>query len=311
MFVNINVFYVFLPYTSFNLPSIDSLLETYQLHLRLSQEDINSVLLHKMIPLKLTALMSRLFQRDLLSHLQKCDPLCVTIYREKGKKPFINSYEHIDWNVSHDGSAIFLSYIVECQPCRVGIDIMELKLQKRHKSVTDLIQRLHHQITEHELNWIFSTNNLIEVCMNGKNVKYFYSTQEQWLLKFFMIWTAKEAFLKADGSGISYNLNILNVELWKESYYKRTLNLVKSNQTKTPFILTLLPCMRIKKNEQQPSCQLIHWLHQETYDSIPVVCCVCLMNTPKNSIVNVNCSNVMFNSLLESNQWFHMLKSTK
>jgi phosphopantetheinyl transferase len=37
--------------------------------------------------------------------------------------------------------------------------------------------------------------------MNGKNVKYFYSTQEQWLLKFFMIWTAKEAFLKADGSG--------------------------------------------------------------------------------------------------------------
>jgi hypothetical protein len=53
-----------------------------------------------MIPLKLTALMSRLFQRDLLSHLQKCDPLCVTIYREKGKKPFINSYEHIDWNVS-------------------------------------------------------------------------------------------------------------------------------------------------------------------------------------------------------------------
>jgi len=101
-------------------------------------------------------------------------------YSEKGK-PSLDTYPHIHFNISHSGQKIACVLAEH----RVGIDIeyfrnVNLQVAKRFFSVAEV-------------------NNLLNTPAPGQ------------LDYFFKLWTMKESFLKALGSGFTRTLNSFSV----------------------------------------------------------------------------------------------------
>ncbi|MCK5519516.1 MAG: 4'-phosphopantetheinyl transferase superfamily protein [Candidatus Marinimicrobia bacterium] len=97
-------------------------------------------------------------------------------------KPYLDNYPDIHFNLSHSGNAIALLF--SQKPC--GIDIENLK--KRH-SEEKLVKRFFHK---------------------DEVDRYFEATSEKERTNyFFRIWTLKEAYLKAIGTGIRSQLSDL------------------------------------------------------------------------------------------------------
>ncbi|WP_374964209.1 4'-phosphopantetheinyl transferase family protein [Lysinibacillus sp. RS5] len=106
---------------------------------------------------------------------------CKIAKNEYGK-PYIKNYKGIYYNISHSNDIIVLAFST-CGP--VGIDVELLK--------TDYLDVMNEVFTLQEINWINSCN------------------EEQRLERFFIVWTRKEAVIKAIGKGFSFPVKNFSV----------------------------------------------------------------------------------------------------
>jgi 4'-phosphopantetheinyl transferase len=111
----------------------------------------------------------------------------VNIQYSKYSRPFINGIL-VDFNISHSGEYVVCAF---GNGCRVGIDIEQMKT-----------------IDPSEFKPYFSANENQFIQLNES--------------RFFYVWTRKEAFLKATGSGLTDNLGEIDVLLpnTKEWHYR-------------------------------------------------------------------------------------------
>mmetsp|Transcript_7100 Transcript_7100/g.13018 ORF Transcript_7100/g.13018 Transcript_7100/m.13018 type:complete len:308 (-) Transcript_7100:22-945(-) len=143
-------------------------------------------------------------QRALVSHLmqRKCIELClgmewddVEIKRTKGRKPFVaNAHErpphvpNFNYNVSHEGDYIILA----SEPvCIVGVDVAAPGQSRRNESFS--------------LDQIFSSFKDQFTDAEWTNIRCFGDERGQ-EDAFRRNWSCKEAFTKARGDGIGFNL---------------------------------------------------------------------------------------------------------
>lgn len=119
------------------------------------------------------SLLSRFLLRQLLaSHLNNSPEEIIFSYSEYGR-PFLADY---DFNVSHAGDWIVIAV---ASNGRVGVDVEKIR-----------------QVEE----------NLADVCFTSQEKEVIFSNERFDVEKFFDFWTLKEAFLKADGRGLSFPL---------------------------------------------------------------------------------------------------------
>ena len=125
-----------------------------------------------------TALISRGFLKKLLSQELKLPEKEIIFNYSKHERPFLKNFgeNNFDFNVSHSGDWIVW---ILAESGRVGIDIEEVR-----------------PIEE----------DLVNSCFTPEEKDYIYGNQVFDLERFFELWTLKEAFVKADGQGLSYSL---------------------------------------------------------------------------------------------------------
>jgi 4'-phosphopantetheinyl transferase len=104
------------------------------------------------------------------------------------KRPYVEGF--VDFNISHSGAYIVCAMAEEG---KIGVDIEEIK----SIPVSDFTD----QFSEKELNNILTSEDILQ--------------------SFYTIWTQKEAFLKAIGTGLSTPLNKVFIEenkiIWNNS----------------------------------------------------------------------------------------------
>lgn len=271
---------------TYDVDSTESLIRHYKLGQRLTDEDIHEILRYKTEDNRRRALASRLLQRSLVSHIAKRHPLDTVIYRKHGGKPYADSSLLIDWNVSHDGLSLVLGMLFRrsSSDCHLGVDVMELNLPTRHANVFSLIQGLRNQLTDSELQWILTGKH--DLCFRLHNGQSYDRDlrDEALLLKFFIVWTAKEAFLKASGSGIAYNLSRLKVS---PNFSEQTsaAPFAQKRIIPEPTIVTeaqyqslgALPSMILEKDNEPVQCRLVHLLCRLHSGHPPSVVCICVL----------------------------------
>ncbi|MED0658868.1 4'-phosphopantetheinyl transferase family protein [Bacillus smithii] len=125
---------------------------------------------------KIRSLLSHLFLKYLISRELSCDLTDIQLAYEKYGKPYLLSSKELSFNISHSGEFIAIAISNE----NVGIDIQEYI----DLDYEELAMRF---FTKQEYNYISSASNVKE--------------------NFFRIWTLKESYLKARGSGLHSPLN--------------------------------------------------------------------------------------------------------
>lgn len=114
-------------------------------------------------------------------------------YSSNGK-PFID--EEKFFNLSHTEGMVAIAF---SEKCEIGVDVEKMIDQN-----FDAMQR------------IFASN---------KESDYIKSSETEKKMRFYRIWTLKEAYLKAKGMGITDNLNSLNVfDLESNKYATKFIN---------------------------------------------------------------------------------------
>ncbi|XP_054154902.1 L-aminoadipate-semialdehyde dehydrogenase-phosphopantetheinyl transferase-like [Oppia nitens] len=126
--------------------------------------------------------------------------------RTTSGKPFVvspvldgnddNNRPHFDLNVSHSGNYCVLASVDGSQ--RVGVDVMKIEYsgQRSGRPIDDFFRIMNRQFSGSE--WQF-----INSCL---------SDDRQRLSRFIRLWTLKEAFVKADGQGIAFNLKRISFD---------------------------------------------------------------------------------------------------
>lgn len=109
-------------------------------------------------------------------------------YEEFGK-PYIVGFSELVFSISHSGlyAAVAIADTSEC--CKIGVDIQA----KDRTNISKIATRFY---TDIEKNIIDGANE------SSKKEDYFYK-----------IWSAKEAFMKCDGKGLSYGLTNFNADI--------------------------------------------------------------------------------------------------
>jgi len=125
---------------------------------------------------KETALLSRGLLRKMLAVEIGVRPEKIKFSRSKYERPFLAESKNLDFNVSHSGDWIVW---VLASSSRAGIDIEKIR-----------------PIEE----------TLVDSCFTKEEKEYIGGNKDFDLEKFFELWTLKEAFIKADGKGLSYPL---------------------------------------------------------------------------------------------------------
>lgn len=123
------------------------------------------------------------FKRRVLSHyfpFKKTSEWC--FYRTSSGKPFIQ--EDIAFNLSHSAESVAVALAQSNDECAVGVDVECYKDMDDLESMIDMVC---HPDEKSQLN----------VCADRQ-------------ASFFCLWTAKEALLKANGSGLIDNLSQIN-----------------------------------------------------------------------------------------------------
>lgn len=138
----------------------------------------------------LTRLCSALAQERMLQEANI--PRCQWPIRVHGVKPRLlpGPKKNLFWNVSHDSHTM----VVVEGTTEVGVDIMHLRCPPRHKSIRDLWFRLESQFTRSEMEWLEKSSN-----------------EKTAINRFYFLWTAKEAYLKFTGSGITRDLSSVEI----------------------------------------------------------------------------------------------------
>lgn len=101
------------------------------------------------------------------------------------KKPVFKAYP-VSFNITH--SSRFIGLIMVSGDAPIGIDIETIKVRKNFDG---LLQR---SFKEGEISWILAQNTL---ALDVKN----HRLSKEEMVRFFLLWSAKEAYLKADGRG--------------------------------------------------------------------------------------------------------------
>lgn len=132
-----------------------------------------------------TYLAARAFTRLALSQALQIAPLDLEITRTEKGKPQLHNYQNIGFNLSHSGNYLALA-ITQGEPhrCYIGVDI------ERHKK-RDIMSIAKNYFHAHEY-------ALLE---------NYSAHADQQQTSFFKLWTLKEAFFKALGTGIVTGLH--------------------------------------------------------------------------------------------------------
>lgn len=116
----------------------------------------------------------------------------LNIESEESGKPYLPDAPDILFSISHSGSyaAVVVADSKECS--RIGIDIQA----KDRKNILKIAKRFY---TELENDLIASAES---------------DSQKEEL--FYLIWSAKEAFIKCDGKGLSYGMSNFNADIVRD-----------------------------------------------------------------------------------------------
>ena len=123
--------------------------------------------------------------RDILSRYLQCEPRQLSFSIDEYGKPRLESHP-LEFNISHSGD---FALIAVTRECKVGVDV-----------------ELHRQDLEHEkiVHRFFSSNEIAELMA---------LPAEQRITGFFNCWSRKEAYIKAQGLGLSLPLDSFDVSL--------------------------------------------------------------------------------------------------
>lgn len=115
----------------------------------------------------------------------------ISIKCEDIGKPYIAEAPDLKFSISHSGSyaAVVTATSAECKS--IGIDIQA----KDRKSVLDIADRFYTRVE----------NNIIQSAVSNLEKENL----------FYEIWSAKEAFIKCDGRGLSYGISNFNADITK------------------------------------------------------------------------------------------------
>lgn len=131
----------------------------------------------------LRALVGRLLLRRALG-LQFGRPHTQVLGRSKLGKPECKE-SGLQFNVSHDGDFVVLAM----DSSVVGCDVMRVAVPGRNPAVEPFFADMQHVFTE--LEWAL---------VRGRE------SERERLVQFFVLWTGKEAFIKATGDGMQFDL---------------------------------------------------------------------------------------------------------
>ncbi|MGG0383309.1 4'-phosphopantetheinyl transferase superfamily protein [Priestia filamentosa] len=127
---------------------------------------------------KIRSFLSHLFLRYLISCELRCELVDIKFKYGKYGKPYIDSGRGLAFNISHSGK--FIAIAIDMESEEIGVDIQEcIKLDYKELASSFFTQQEYEYIT----------------CQS--NIKR----------NFFRIWTLKESYLKAIGSGLYAPLN--------------------------------------------------------------------------------------------------------
>lgn len=192
------------------------------------------------------------------------------------QKPVFKSCD-IAFNLTH--STNFVGLIISSETDTLGIDIESIIPRK---NFLGLLQRT---FETQEINWILKTNKA--QFADIIKADHTFTLKDDEMVRFFLLWSAKEAYLKADGRGLqglnTLNLNpqasTMNGDLKNGSLLLTTLAAVNTNHTLSSLALYLpsylLPKLTIQNlsitNHHQAINQSlsINWLYQLIEDNRP------------------------------------------
>ncbi len=126
----------------------------------------------------------KILGKIIIGHYLNIDPSEIWYYLDEYGKPHVrlDSEDNvIEFNISHSGAWVFMAF---SRNIRVGIDVEEVKAMERYMGLAKTI------FQESEYEFLQKENNI--------------ST-------FYHIWTAKEAYIKALGCGLSMDLKSFSV----------------------------------------------------------------------------------------------------
>ena len=123
--------------------------------------------------------------RDILSRCLQCEPGKLNFDINDYGKPSIKGYK-LEFNLSHSGN---LALIAVSRECKVGVDVEHIRSNMEFESIA---------------NRFFSPNEVAELIS---------LPLEQRTIAFFNCWTRKEAYIKAQGLGLSLPLDSFDVSL--------------------------------------------------------------------------------------------------
>lgn len=129
---------------------------------------------------------TRIFMRRILAGYMNTAPERLVFYRNPYGKPFVR-YKELQFNLSHCKQTAVLAVGFNCQ---LGIDV---ESTSERKSILNIAEHYFHADEVATLNQL--------------------SDPQQMHDYFFQLWTLKEAFLKALGTGISTGLDKINFAL--------------------------------------------------------------------------------------------------
>lgn len=140
---------------------------------------------YRRAPDRLRALSSRLLQRLLLSSYCCCNPQHIVIERKETRSKPIwkpspgETADFVHFNVSHDEGLV----VFGASRHLVGVDCM--RCSPRGRDISSFLQQMRRHCTLRDWSYIIAVH-----------------TPEQQLRRFMRVWTVKEAFVKAIGTGI-------------------------------------------------------------------------------------------------------------
>ena len=123
--------------------------------------------------------------RDILARYLNCQPARLVFSTNDYGKPALQGYE-LEFNLSHSGD---FALVAITQARRIGIDVERIRSDMEHESIARRF---------------FSQNEALE---------WMTLPPEQRPIAFFNCWTRKEAYIKAQGLGLSLPLESFDVSL--------------------------------------------------------------------------------------------------
>jgi len=149
----------------------------------LSASELDRAMSYRRDPDQLRAIIGRGFVREMLGKWIGCDPQAVNIALSPAGKPFVEGKDAPGFNVSHSGDWIL---VVLNPDGRVGVDV-----------------EVHREVDQ---------GALARACFSEQEkVAWRGLPPDQRTAAFFEIWSRKEAYLKATGTGLRSDLPAISV----------------------------------------------------------------------------------------------------